>query len=283
MLKQWQAPCIYVVATPIGNLDDLSTRARKLLIDADLILCEDTRRTRQLLSHLGINKKSLVSYQGYAEAAKAEPMVRRIVEECLTAVLVSDAGTPCISDPGYRLVDAARTLNIPVHPVPGASALTALLSVSGLPTDRFTFVGFLPAKLNALKTEIAAWNGSIVFFESLRRLGKTLQLIADRFPGARVVIGRELTKLHEEIVRMDIAEALVWVDHHPVLKGEVVVMVNVGETPMDGDKNSTEDLRAEIVKAVRGGATIKDLMQQFRHRGLSRSELYQTMLDSKRK
>lgn len=283
MLDQWQPPCIYVVATPIGNLDDLSTRAKKLLADSDLILCEDTRRTRQLLSHLGISKKALVSYQGYAESKKADPIVKRIVDERLSAVLVSDAGTPCISDPGYRLIDAARQLNIPVHPVPGASALTALLSVSGLPTDRFTFVGFLPAKLSALTEEIKSWRGSIVFFESLRRLQKTLTIVAENFPAARVVIGRELTKLHEQVVRMDIAEAVTWVENHPVLKGEVVVMVNIGTVASDANENTEADLRKEIEAAIRGGATIKDLMQKFKSKGLSRSELYQTMLEFKRK
>lgn len=280
-------PVVYVVATPIGNLEDLSTRARRILAAADIIAAEDTRQTQKLLSHLDIRGKRLVSYQDHGEAQRADSLLARITEERLTLALVSDAGTPCISDPGYRLVAAAKAAGVPVHPIPGPSALTALASAAGLPTSRLLFVGFLPPKATAMASEIRSWpatRASIVFFESTRRLGRTLTLIAEIHPGARVAIGRELTKLFEEIVTMDVESATRWLAAHATLKGEAVVMVTL---PADAgeEAGAASDLASSLTDEARRefarGATLKDLLAKYKDRGLKRPALYQLLLAAK--
>lgn len=279
-------PVVYVVATPIGNLEDLSTRARRILAGADIIAAEDTRQTQKLLSHLDIRGKRLISYQDHGEAQRAESLLARITEERLSLALVSDAGTPCISDPGYRLVAAAKAAGVPVHPIPGPSALTALASASGLPTSRLLFVGFLPPKAVAMASEIRSWaaaRASVVFFESTRRLARTLEQVAAIHPRARVSVGRELTKLFEEIVTLDIAEAIVWVSSHATLKGEAVVMVQLPDG--DPEAGATDDLASSLIDEARRefakGASLKDLLVKFKDRGLKRPALYQLLLDAK--
>lgn len=279
-------PAIFVVATPIGNLEDLSARAKRILAAADIIAAEDTRQTQKLLSHLDIRGKRLVSYQDHGETQRAESLLERVTADRLVLALVSDAGTPCISDPGYRLVAAAKAAGVPVHPIPGPSALTALASAAGLPTARLLFVGFLPTKAAALEAEIRSWpalRASVVFFESTRRLGKTLGQIGAIHPKARVAIGRELTKLFEEIVTTDIADALRWLASHATLKGEAVVMVDI---PQDsaaeaGEEAVSEALKVEAQRAFARGATLKDLLAHFKDRGLKRPALYQLLLEVK--
>ena len=192
-----KGPLLYMVATPIGNLDDMTPRAKRVLAEADLIAAEDTRTTRKLLTHFGIQGKKLVSYHDHGETEQAERLIDQVEGGGLKLAIVSDAGTPGISDPGYRIAAAARARGLSVVPIAGPSALTALVSASGLPSDRLLFVGFPPQRAQALKTEIASWRGlraSIVFFEATRRLGRTLAAIAEEYPEARVAVGRELTK-----------------------------------------------------------------------------------------
>lgn len=280
-------PSVFIVATPIGNLDDLTVRARQTLAGVDVIAAEDTRQTRRLLSHLDIRGKRLVSYQDHGEAERAVTLVKEIQEGSLSLAMVSDAGTPCISDPGYRLVQAAKAAGVPVHPIPGPSALTALVSASGLPSDRLLFIGFLPAKEAARKQEIASWaaaRASVVFFESARRLVRSLAEISAIYPEARVAIGRELSKLFEEITTSSVNEALTWADQHATLKGEVTVMVAPGKnsaTAQGGGPGDAESILADAGKAFRAGATLKDLLRKYHHSGLSRSELYALLLRAK--
>jgi 16S rRNA (cytidine1402-2'-O)-methyltransferase len=278
---------IYVVATPIGNLDDLTLRAIKVLKNADIIAAEDTRRARQLLQHIGREKAEVVSYFDHVEREKAPQLVGRLLEEKLSLALITDAGTPCISDPGYHLVREARRRGIVVHPVPGPSALTALVSASGLPSDRLLFIGFLPSKKLAMEKEILSWRtlaASIVFYEAPRRLKTSLAFIQECYPNAEIAIGRELTKLHEEIVLTDPAGAMSWCSSHEFLKGEAVVMVRLGE-PRAQSAESKESLREALIQEARekfrGDATLKDLLGLYRDRGLSRSELYQLLLEAK--
>jgi 16S rRNA (cytidine1402-2'-O)-methyltransferase len=190
---------LYVVATPIGNLDDISLRARAVLAAAAVVAAEDTRRTRQLLAHLGI-APALVALHEHNEAERAGQLLDRVAAGAAVA-LVSDAGTPLISDPGYRLVAAARERGLPVTAVPGSCAAVAALSIAGLPTDRFHFEGFLPARAAARRARLGTLGlhpDTMVFYESVHRVGESLGDMAAAFGADRpAFVARELTKLHE--------------------------------------------------------------------------------------
>lgn len=277
---------LYVVATPIGNVDDLTPRALRTLKEVDLVAAEDTRRTGRLLAHWGI-KQNLISYHDHGEEKRAEKLLQRMVDQSLAVALVSDAGTPCVSDPGYRLVSMAHARGVAVHPVPGVSALISLVSTAGLPCHRFTFVGFLPGKPAALRREITSWKNAsppaaVIFYESPRRLHRTLEVVAGILPAARLAVGRELTKLHEEIKTGSVEDLLAWAGQHSTLRGEVAVMVWPGEEegPVagSGERQLLED---SLSRELAGGSTMRDLLRRYRDCGLSRSELYQLLLDLK--
>ncbi len=280
---------LFVVATPIGNLDDISPRALATLRNVDIIAAEDTRNTRKLLTHFGIQGKELVSYHDHIEEARSQQLVQRLLQDGKSLALVSDAGTPCIADPGYRLVKTAKAHGIKVHPVPGASALTSLVSAAGLPSDRLLFVGFIPIKESDLRREIQSWavsRASVVYFEPTRRLETSLSLIAEIYPDAEVAVGRELTKLYEEIETLPVGQILDWVRGHGVLKGEAVVMVRPGHSTLatadQANQTSAVDLaRAAALKGFKSGKTLKDLLKELGGLGLSRGELYQLLLDCK--
>ncbi|HET7175327.1 MAG TPA: 16S rRNA (cytidine(1402)-2'-O)-methyltransferase [Gammaproteobacteria bacterium] len=240
---------LYVVATPIGNLDDISPRALKVLADADLVAAEDTRHSGALLAHFGIRTR-LVSLHEHNEAERAAWLLERL-QGGADVALVSDAGTPLISDPGFDLVRAARRAGIVVSPIPGASALVAALSVSGLPTDRFVFEGFLPSKSAARRERLAALvseTRTLVFYESVHRLAESLEDMAAVFGASRpAVLARELTKLHEGVREAPLADLARWAVEDPVAgKGEVVVMV-AGAAAPDG---AALDAEAERVLKV---------------------------------
>lgn len=223
-----QAGILYCVATPIGNLEDMTLRAQRVLREVDKIYAEDTRVTRRLLTHFGIQNQ-LASLHDHNEAARVE-VIRAELAQGMQLALVSDAGTPLISDPGYKLVHALGHEGLTIVPIPGASALTAALSVAGLPTDRFAFEGFLPAKpatrrkaLDALSHEAR----TLVFYESSHRIGEMLQDVVTTFGAARqVVVLRELTKLYETVYRGtvgDLTERIA--TDHDMSRGEFVVVV----------------------------------------------------------
>ncbi|MEK6712279.1 MAG: 16S rRNA (cytidine(1402)-2'-O)-methyltransferase [Nitrospinota bacterium] len=205
-------PGIYLVATPIGNLEDLSARQARVLRECDAIACEDTRHTGLLLSRLGI-KRPLISYHEHNEAARAEELARRAAGGERVAV-VTDAGTPGISDPAYRVVRAAIGKGVTVTPIPGPSAAVAALSASGLPTDRFAFEGFLPPKGEKRRRRLEALLGeerTVALYESPHRVARLAEEVAALAPGRPVVLARELTKLHEEFLRgraSEVAERL---------------------------------------------------------------------------
>ncbi|MEE9276438.1 MAG: 16S rRNA (cytidine(1402)-2'-O)-methyltransferase [bacterium] len=232
---------IFLVSTPIGNLEDLSGRQRRILEECDLVACEDTRRTGRLLAHIGV-KKPLLSYHEHNERRRAGELAAR-AEAGERIALVSDAGTPGISDPAYRVVQAALERGVAVIPVPGPSAVVAALAASGLPTDRFVFEGFLPSKgarrLRRLEALLAE-ERTVVLFESPHRAGRLLAEVAERAPGRPVVLARELTKLHEEILRGradDLAKQL----KNKTLKGECVVMIGPGRMePPPGEEGAAE-------------------------------------------
>ena len=267
---------LYVVATPIGNLEDITLRAVKVLKEADLIACEDTRRTRKLLSHLGIEGKRLVPYHEHNEREQSERLIS-LLKEGSSVALVSDAGTPCISDPGYRLVNLARKEGIPVFPVPGASAVVAALSASGFPTDRFFFGGFLPRKEKALKEELKeAFSRpyTSVYYESPHRLERTLKLISELFPDREVGVYREITKLNEEFLRGKAEDLLSYLSSEGKLKGEIVLLVPPGEETTS-EVNPDELLR----KLLSEGLSVKEAAKEAaRVTGLPKRELYRRAL-----
>ncbi len=280
-----KSAALFVVATPIGNLEDLTPRALKVLESVDIIAAEDTRRTRQLLNLIGIGPKQLVSYHDHNEEFRSVQLVERMKAENLSIALVSDAGTPCISDPGYRLVKEAHRQGVKVHPIPGPSALTALVSASGLPTDRFMFVGFPPAKSTELRKQVDEWRRigcPVVFYESLRRLQKTVEVIYEIAPDAEIAIGRELTKLYEEVACMPISAALQWIRAHDVLKGEATIMVSFPPPEKGEARRITEEQLVSIASdEFRKGASLKDLLQSYADAGFKRAELYQLLLQAK--
>jgi len=204
-----ERPCLYLVATPIGNLADVTLRALSVLASSDLLLAEDTRVTRKLLDHYGI-ECGISALHEHNERAVAGRLVARIAHENHAVALVSDAGTPLVSDPGYALVQAALAATVPVRAVPGASAVLAALCVSGLPSDRFSFEGFLPSKEQAARAQLAALAEeprTLVFFESPRRVARTLALLRETLgDGRAVAVARELTKLHETVYRGAVGE-----------------------------------------------------------------------------
>jgi len=212
-----------VVATPIGNLKDITIRAIETLKQVDLILCEDTRHAKKFLNHYRIDKPLMSYFEG--NESKRTPEVIKILKEGKDVALISDAGTPTISDPGYRLIRAAREEGIDVIPVPGPSAVIAALSVSGLPTDRFLFEGFLPRKQGKRRKrlqELSEFDGSIVIYESPLRIKRTLNEILEIMGDRRVFIGREITKMHEEYLFGWLSEIIDRVKE----KGEFVIVIS---------------------------------------------------------
>jgi len=227
-----------VVATPIGNLGDLTPRAREVLLGADLIAAEDTRRTSTLLAAIGISGK-LISLHEHNEASRIESLVADLLAGKVVA-LVSDAGTPLLSDPGYALVRAAAAAGIEVRAIPGASALTAALSIAGLPTDRFVFEGFLPARAGerrAVLARLAAEQRTVVLFEAPHRIAAALADLSQLFgPERRAVVARELTKLHEAVYRGSLAELAAAALSDPnMARGEITLLIEgVGDTAEAG-------------------------------------------------
>ena len=200
---------LYIIATPIGNLEDITLRAMRILKEVDVIAAEDTRHTRKLLDRYEIDT-SMTSYHDHNKEEKAPVLIDKLLDGKNIA-LVSDAGTPGISDPGYFLINLAINENIPVVPIPGATAAIAALSISGLPTDRFVFEGFLPSKQTARKKRLKKLEQeerTLIFYEAPHRIMKTMQDILDVFGDRKAVITRELTKIHEETVRGPVSSVL---------------------------------------------------------------------------
>jgi 16S rRNA (cytidine1402-2'-O)-methyltransferase len=267
---------LYLVASPIGNLEDITFRAVRTLKDCDLIACEDTRHTLKLLNHYGI-EKPLISYHDHNESERSAELIDRLRHGSSVA-LISDAGMPLVADPGYRLVTAAVAEGISVQPIPGPSALVTALAASGLPTDSFRFAGFLPPKsgqrsnvLEALKSDQA----TLIFFEAPHRILDTL-VDVDRIMGARpVVIARELTKTHEEFLRGTARQVLEILKAREAVKGEITLLIGKA-----GKHEAPADEAIPIDEAVaaceRDGLTRMDAIKAVaRRRGMSKREVYQ--------
>lgn len=219
---------LYVVATPIGNLKDITLRALEVLQSVNFIACEDTRRTLILLNHYNIKDKKLISYYEPKESVQVPKVLKLLEKE--DVALVSDAGTPSISDPGYKLIKACIEKGIPVEVIPGPSAVLTALVGSGFPTDRFTFLGFLPRKgLENFFAEVKAYSDStLIAFESPNRIVKSLQVMEKVYGSElKVCVARELTKVHEEYIRGKISEVLQEIQKREELKGEIVLIWRV--------------------------------------------------------
>ena len=257
---------IYVVASPLGNLEDLSPRAKRILEEVDLIACEDTRRTGQLLHSLNILNKKLISYYDGNEIKRAQELITQLKQGSQTLALVSDAGTPAIADPGYRLIKLAHEAQIPVLPIPGPSTLSSLISVSGLASDRVLFIGFLPRKKSEWEHELSTWKSSrasILAFESTNRIIDSLDVIAESFPKALICLGRELTKIYEEVRLFTIAEAKLWAREHTHLKGELALMLSL----QIDEAGQEEDMWAPFLSKAKfllgKGLSVKDTVEFF--------------------
>ncbi len=274
---------LYVVATPIGNLEDVTTRALRILREVDVIACEDTRHTRLLLQRYGITTP-LVSYHEHNEQTRAQELLRRL-QEGTSVALVSDAGTPVLSDPGFTLVRQAVAAGVPVVPAPGASAITAALSVAGLPTDRFVFLGFLPRKAGERRRallDIARIPWTLVMFEAPHRVVHTLRDLRAVLGDRQVAVMRELTKKFEETVRGTLSEVTDRMAQAPP-RGELTLVV-AGAQPVRGEASGRQEIppddpAAHLRGLLRSGVPVKDAVRQVAqaHR-LPRRAVYEMAL-----
>lgn len=271
------APGLYLVATPIGNLEDITLRALRILRSVDRIACEDTRQTQKLLNHFDIRTPT-VSYHMHNEGSRTEELAEELKQGARIAV-VSDAGTPGIADPGSQLAAAAIAAGVAVFPVPGANAAINALIASGLPVEQFTFHGFLPAKAGQRKTELEelACNGAThIFYEAPHRIVDTLADIETVFgPAQHAVIARELTKLHEEFLRGSVSELHAQLAARPSVRGEIVLLL----APEATNKTATPQNRsiaAEVAALIKTDSlTEKDALKRIaRERGIGKSEAY---------
>ncbi|MFZ0278936.1 MAG: 16S rRNA (cytidine(1402)-2'-O)-methyltransferase [Candidatus Sulfotelmatobacter sp.] len=281
-------PALYLVATPIGNLEDITLRALRVLKEVDQIACEDTRQTQKLLNHYGITTRT-ISYHEHNEITRAAELVKEM-QEGASVALVTDAGMPGISDPGYRLISLAIRHHVPVVPIPGASAFLAALVASGLPTDSFRFSGFLPAKRGERRAALEAIKTSPrtqVFYEAPHRIIEALADVVEVLGDARhVVIAREVTKLHEEFLRGRVGEILQALQARDAVKGEITLLigkaeedearVGTGALARPGVKQRVEQIMAE--EKVDEKTALKKVAKE---RGISKSEAYRELQRSK--
>lgn len=271
-------PALYLVATPIGNLGDITLRALETLAASDVLACEDTRVTRVLLDRYGIRQRP-VAYHEH-NAAEAGPKLIAALAEGKSVALVSDAGTPLVSDPGFRLVELALAVGVKVVPIPGPSAVLAALTASGLPSDAFLFAGFLPVKDGQRRTrlaELAAVPATLIFFESPRRLADTLLAMTEVYGDRQAAIGRELTKTFEEMRTGTLAALSAHYAVAPTPKGEVVVCVG----PPGEKADSVEDVDRLLASLAEEMPASKAAAEASKMTGQPKQALYRRLLELK--
>src|SRR5712691_3380829 len=275
-------PELYLVGTPIGNLEDITLRAVRVMKEVDVIACEDTRQTQKLLNHYGITTRT-ISYHEHNEMTRSAELVKEM-QEGASVALVTDAGMPGISDPGYRLISLAIRHRLPVVPIPGASAFLAALVASGLPTDSFRFSGFLPAKRGDRRAALEAIKTSPrtqVFYEAPHRIVEALSDVVEVLGNARrVVIAREVTKLHEEFLRGRAGEVLETLKSRDGVKGEITLLIGKAE---ETDVHAPQDARMSVqtrVEQIMGEEKVDEkaaLKKVAKERGISKSEAYREL------
>jgi 16S rRNA (cytidine1402-2'-O)-methyltransferase len=273
------APGLYLVATPIGNLEDITLRAIRVLKQADLIACEDTRQTQKLLNHYGIETRT-ISYHEHNEASRAAELAEKLAQGARIAI-VSDAGMPGISDPGFRLVSLAIERGVPVVPIPGPAAFVAALVASGLPVASFSFRGFLPVKSGARTRELGKIQHSAeteIFYEAPHRIRETLEDIVAVLGQSRpVVVARELTKIHEEFLRGTASQVLAVVKARGEIKGEITLLI--GPASEGEVQSSAVSVRERVAQLMRDEKLDEKaaLKKVAKERGISKSEAYREL------
>jgi len=275
------AGTLYLVSTPIGNLEDITHRAVRLLGEVALIACEDTRHTKKLLNYYGINTPT-ISYHEHNERERAAELLKRLKSGTDVAV-VSDAGTPGISDPGFRLARLAIDNDIKVVPVPGASALIAALVASGMPTDEFFFGGFLPSRSGARRTrlsELRSIAATLIFYEAPHRIAATLRDAREILGEREAVVARELTKMHEEIVRGRLGDLATHFSTASAARGEMVLIIDRAVIAGENEKDRSADSIAVLVTKLEneGLDHRAALKKAARELGLSRAEAYRRLV-----
>ena len=270
---------LFVVSTPIGNLEDITLRAVTVLKDCDVIACEDTRNTKKLLTRYGI-ETPLTSYHEHNEVEKSPKLLERL-KDGKDVALVSDAGTPSVSDPGWRLVNLSIENNIEVVPIPGPSAVLSALVVSGLPTDSFLFLGFFPktiGKKKELLKEVKSYPYTMVFYESARRLSRTLSLILEILGDRNICIAREMTKLYEEVIRGSVSEVISTLSKKESIKGEVTIVL--GGSGKGRGEISTEEVQRTLRAMKENGTALSDAVRTIcESSGTSRNSVYRIALE----
>jgi 16S rRNA (cytidine1402-2'-O)-methyltransferase len=272
-------PALYLVATPIGNLADITIRALQVLAAADIVACEDTRVTRVLLERYGIRRRTSAYHEHNAD--KVGPKLIAELEAGRSVALASDAGTPLVSDPGHRLVEAAIGAGIKVVPIPGASAVLAALAVSGLPSDAFFFAGFLAVKEGQRRTrleELKAVPGTLVFFESPRRLAATLGAMQETLGDREAAVCRELTKTFEEARRGTLAELAAHYEEADTPKGEIVICVG---PPGEAEPASAEDTDRLLLSLAAEMGASRAAGEAARMTGTKKADLYRRLMELK--
>jgi 16S rRNA (cytidine1402-2'-O)-methyltransferase len=273
-------PALYIVGTPIGNMEDITLRALRVLKGADLVACEDTRQTQKLLNHYDIQTKT-ISYHDHNEVTRAPELIMQL-EQGATIALVTDAGMPGISDPGFRLISLAIRHHIPVVPIPGASAFLASLVASGLPTDSFRFSAFLPAKSGERRDaleRIRETPRTQIFYEAPHRIVESLEDVVDVLGAERhVVIAREVTKLHEEFLRGTAEQVLLELKSRPEVKGEITLLIAKAE-PNHHPAAKPANLRTRIEEIMQADTVDEKtaLKRLAREMGVSKSEVYREL------
>ncbi len=269
---------LYIVSTPIGNLGDVSLRALEVLREVDLIACEDTRITKKLLSRYGLSTP-LTSYHEHNESRRGKELLG-ILQQGKDVALVSDAGTPGISDPGYRIVQSASQEGIRVVPVPGPSAAVAALSVSGFSTSGFTFLGFPPRSkklIIELMQRVRRYPETLILYESPKRILRTLEAIYETLGDREISVSREITKLHEEIIRGRVSELIRTLSERGVIKGELTIIVRgASQDDIQCDSGAIEKLLTDLRDK---GASLKESVEQaVWETGVSKSKIYKRAL-----
>lgn len=266
---------LYICATPIGNAEDITLRALRILKECDAVACEDTRHSAPLLIKYGINKP-LISYHEHNEQSRSEQLLARL-EQGENIVLVSDAGMPCISDPGYVIVQKARERNLPVTVLPGANAGLCALILSGFKCDRFVFEGFLPKSGRARKERIEMLKNeprAVILHESPHHLEKTLEELSAALGGRKIAIAREITKIHEECTVFPLNE---WKENLPPIKGEFVLVLSEKEVI---EERSNLPIKEQVENLIKSGMSKKDAIKQVaKSAGVSKNEVYMEVTD----
>ncbi|MFZ2631795.1 MAG: 16S rRNA (cytidine(1402)-2'-O)-methyltransferase [Desulfosalsimonadaceae bacterium] len=282
-MGKFAAGTLYIVATPIGNLKDITFRAIETLEKVDIIAAEDTRHTRLLLSHFNITASRLIACYEHNETESARGIIE-LLKAGKSVALVSNAGTPLVSDPGYRLINAAISENISVVPIPGVSAAITALSASGLPSDTFCFIGFLPSKKSKRRErleQLAGLSGTLIFYESPHRILEVMEDMMDVMGDRQAVLARELTKTYEEFLRGKLSGLVADLSSRQAIKGEITLLLS-GDTT---DKPVCfEDIEPQVVSELsKGQAGVLALAKKFaRSTGISKNKLYEKILELQR-